>query len=88
MVVDLLNIVNGDLNVNVQNRDKTTVLYWAARRNYMQVVELLLGIDEIDVNTKDMNGNTPLHWAVYNGHMEVIDLLRKYIRFLLVAKST
>ncbi len=79
------------IKVNSQDQNGHTPLHLAAYWNYSDVVSKLLEIGLADVNITNNKGHTPFDLAKYKKNersANILDLLRKYIRFLLVAKST
>jgi len=60
------------LDVNVTDREKRTPLHWAAGKNALDSVTLLLE-SGADVNAKDWGGHTPMHWAC---PMDAVDSAR------------
>jgi len=49
---------------------------YAAVRNYIDVVRVLMDMNNIDVNITNDFGDTPLDWATRLGHNEIVDLLK------------
>ena len=52
-----------------------TLLHWAARRGWTDIVELLITKYNCNVNSVDDNNITPVHRASYFGHLNVIKYL-------------
>ena len=53
---------------------RTTLLNWACKDGWTEVVELLLK-HNVDVNLQDESGNTPLIEACRNGRTSCVELL-------------
>ena len=52
-------------NVNAQDYDGNTPLYWAVLGGNKEIVEVLVKVGA-DINIKNSkHGDTPLHWAVF-----------------------
>src|SRR5207244_10779848 len=62
--------------VNVRAADGTVPLHWAARGDYVAIVDLLVRAGA-QVNVADRYGITPLMLAAANGHAETIARLAK-----------
>ncbi|WP_341814053.1 MULTISPECIES: ankyrin repeat domain-containing protein [unclassified Wolbachia] len=58
-------------NVNIQDRQGWTPLFWAIQKNNFNIIELLLD-NSADIKVKDNEGWTPLHWAVQLGSLNVV----------------
>lgn len=56
--------------------DQTPTLYWACRKGYKDVVELLIK-HGVRVTAMDDGGITPLMEACQNGYLEIAELLLK-----------
>ncbi|KAJ3350070.1 hypothetical protein HDU83_009937 [Entophlyctis luteolus] len=54
--------------------DGATALHWAADRNLIEIVKLLLTYP-VNMNCQDLAGMTPLHYAKLNGNEEIYDIL-------------
>ena len=50
-------------------------LHIACEMGHLEVVQLLLGREEVDVNRPIQGGWTPLHFACQDGHLKIIQLL-------------
>ncbi|WP_425385309.1 ankyrin repeat domain-containing protein [Wolbachia endosymbiont (group B) of Schoenobius gigantella] len=61
-------------NVNIQDRQGWTPLFWAIQKNNFNIVELLLD-NNADIKVKDNEGWTPIHWAVQLGSLDVVKRL-------------
>ena len=72
-VVRLL-LLEAKTNVNAENKDGDTALYWGARSGHEAVVRLLLE-SKANVNAKGVDGHTALHVAAFGGHKAVVQLL-------------
>ncbi len=51
------------------------ILFWAARREYYDIVGYLVEECRGDVNLADTDGNTFLHWASEKGRLEAVRFL-------------
>ncbi|WP_265021563.1 ankyrin repeat domain-containing protein [Wolbachia endosymbiont (group A) of Icerya purchasi] len=61
-------------NVNVQDGQGWTPVFWAIQKNNFNIVELLLD-NNADIKVKDNEGWTPIHWAVQLGSLDVVKRL-------------
>ncbi|WP_264688688.1 ankyrin repeat domain-containing protein [Wolbachia endosymbiont (group B) of Catoptria pinella] len=61
-------------NVNVQDGQGWTPVFWAIQKNNFNIVELLLN-NNADIKVKDNEGWTPIHWAVQLGSLDVVKRL-------------
>ncbi|WP_353286446.1 ankyrin repeat domain-containing protein [Wolbachia endosymbiont (group A) of Crataerina pallida] len=61
-------------NVNIQDRQGWTPLFWAIQKNNFNIIELLLD-NSADIKVKDNEGWTPLHWAVSLGSLDIVEHL-------------
>ncbi|WP_265024282.1 ankyrin repeat domain-containing protein [Wolbachia endosymbiont (group A) of Epagoge grotiana] len=61
-------------NVNAQDSQGWTPLFWAIQNNNFNIVELLLD-NSADIKVKDNEAWTPLHWAVQLGSLDVVERL-------------
>lgn len=61
-------------NILEINEAGHTTLYWAVRKGFEDLVELLLQKTNPE-NLEDLTGNTMLHIAAYYGHPKIIELL-------------
>ena len=61
-------------NVNIQDRQGWTSLFWAIQKNNFNIIELLLD-KSADIKVKDNEGWTPLHWAVSLGSLDIVEHL-------------
>ena len=62
-------------NMNVAIADGSTALFVSCERGFADIVELLLGCDEVDVNACDDKRTTPLNVACYDGRKDIVKLL-------------
>lgn len=76
MLVHFL-IVEAHANCNLSNDFERNSLLIAARRNQLNVVELLLK-NAVDINFADANGCNALHVVCTNGFVECAELLLSY----------
>ncbi len=67
--------IDNNANINVQNSEKETPLFCAAKGGHQSLVQLLLNNSFIEVNTPNRLKKTPLHCAAENGHLAVVKLL-------------
>jgi ankyrin repeat protein len=70
-------IVEAGANCNLSNDFDRNSLLIAARRNQLNVVELLLQ-NKVDINFCDANGCNALHVVCTNGFIECADMLLSY----------
>src|SRR5436853_347246 len=66
-------LLNEKVNVNAQDQNGNTALYWAAFGGHKDIVELLLPLSKVNIQNKI--GDTALLAATQNGNKEVVDLL-------------
>lgn len=52
-----------------------TPIHIAAKRGHRNIMELIIGDDDLQLDYEDENGKTPLSWAVEEGHASVVQLL-------------
>jgi len=63
-------------NVNATDCMGSTALTWAARREYEEVVKILLEGEDVNPNQADTEyGQRPLSWAAENGHEGIVKIL-------------
>ena len=60
--------------VNYNDYMRQTPLHWAVKRNYIQMIKLLIK-NGANVNAKDLQKRTPLHLASLNGNLPLVGLL-------------
>jgi ankyrin repeat protein len=63
-------------NINHQNRNGRTPLFWAASRGHTETVRTLLEAGA-DVNLADNDSKTPLSLATEEGHTAIVNLLKE-----------
>ena len=68
---------SGDIDLNIQNAMKETVLHIPAADNFIEIVKMLLE-HGADLNIQEIDGMTPLHHASANGHCESVKVLLEY----------
>jgi hypothetical protein len=68
-------LLDGGLDVNLQNKYESTALMIACQYGFKNVVELMLDVDGIDVNLQNGNQYTALIFASREGHSEIVELL-------------
>jgi ankyrin repeat protein len=73
-VVDLLDADPQLADLADRSPDRLSVLYHAASRGYLSIVEMLLAAGAT-VDKRAHDGSTPLHAAAFGGHMEIVWLL-------------
>ncbi len=65
-----------ELNINEKRYPSgNTILHIVCKKNYIDIVKLLLTVPEIDVNIKNNRGNTALMEACYCPRTEIIKIL-------------
>lgn len=69
-------LINNRLLVYDTDEFKQTALHWASKRNFPNIVTLLLKYGSF-VNTKDEFGNSPLHIACRYNNLEIVIILLK-----------
>lgn len=76
-------LIASGADINALTTDLCTPLHIAAQLGHTEMVEYMLGIEELDSFTGDENGNTALHLAIINGHTETAKLLieKTYIHY-------
>ena len=70
------NIVKG--LAKIEDNLCSSILHYAAERNYVHLAWLLLQHEMVNVDKQDSWGRTPLHVAVQNGHDETITFLKNH----------
>ena len=63
------------LNFDFENATNKTLLHFAAEKNDLDIVQLLLSQNVVDVDALDVHLITPLMLASRHGHLPVCDLL-------------
>ena len=76
LTVDTID-VNASQKAPGKTHDGFTVLHWASRRGYKEIVKLLLADNRIEINKKDAIGDTPLDRAIAKGKTEIEKLLKE-----------
>ncbi|CAL4060279.1 unnamed protein product [Meganyctiphanes norvegica] len=71
-----MDLINNDTNVNYQDKEGFTPLYWAANRGYKKLAVVLIGRGA-SVDHKVDDGWTPLMTASGRDHPEVVETLIK-----------
>lgn len=66
-VVELLLVRGSD--VNTVNKCRESAWVKAAKKDYIQIVQILWYRDDINMYLKDFYGNTPLLWAVQKKYL-------------------
>lgn len=51
------------------------LIHWAADRNQLDVLRILLGLPGLNINLQDSEGQTALHYAASCGHKDCLELL-------------
>ena len=72
--VEALLLSSNGADANKQDNDGEAPLHWAAYKDHLEIVKLLLA-NHADANWQDNDGKTPLHCAAHNGHLEIVKLL-------------
>ena len=70
----VVELINGDLVINVDELDKLQTLFEALNNDDMKSLDELLEIG-IDVNIQDEAGATPLHLAIEKGNVTFVKKL-------------
>ncbi|KAF4216177.1 hypothetical protein CNMCM5878_007386 [Aspergillus fumigatiaffinis] len=65
----------GKFKLDSKDRDRRTLLSWAAARGNEVIVKLLLATDRVDPDSKDKDRRTPLSWAAERGNEAIVKLL-------------
>ncbi len=68
-------LMKHEVDVNVMDGNKFTLLHVAIINNHRSVVEHLLSHPDIDVNCQDYAQRTPLHYVCRNVYLHLIELL-------------
>jgi hypothetical protein len=56
------------------DKNKMTLLHWAADRGHLEIVKYLV-MNDINRDAQDVNGNTALHFAKMTENVDIIDYL-------------
>ncbi len=75
-ILDLLN--EGNLDINVKDKDGRTALILAVEHKHISIVDSLRKYKNIDINVKDKNDRTALMLAVEHKHVSIVNSLLKY----------
>ncbi len=68
-------LANPNIDVNLQNKNKDTALYLAAKNGSQEIATLLLAKENINVNLQDIDGNTALHLGLQENKLDVVKFL-------------
>ena len=71
-------LIENGININALNADHETALVIAARLDWLEGVQALLGTGKVRMNRVDLLGNTALHYAVLNKNLEMLQVLVEY----------
>ena len=63
------------INVNKEDKNGATPLFWACSAGKEEIVKILLKDERVNVNKEDKDGSTPLFIACYNGKEEIVKIL-------------
>ncbi len=55
------------ININDEFEDESTIFIWAAKNNYLELVELILDNPQLEINAQDEKGYTALMYAIEYG---------------------
>ena len=64
-----------NINHIYYNKEETTPLFWAAYKNRLDILKILLANPKIDVNLADNHNTTPLYQASQDGYFEIVRTL-------------
>ncbi len=67
-------LLENNLDANITDGKKNTLLHIASEQGNVEIIELLLKFDA-QVNIQNQNGKTPLHFAVLQNKKDAINLL-------------
>lgn len=73
-IEELLKLLQTGININIQDKEKKTLLIHAVINNKLEMVRLLIS-KGIDLNIQDSLGYTALHYAVQNYNIDAVELL-------------
>lgn len=62
-------------DINMRNCNGFTALHISAHDARLDMVEMLLGDENINPNIKNNYGDSPLHIAARRGYREIVDML-------------
>jgi ankyrin repeat protein len=65
----------GEINVDFEQKNGTTLLWWAAKAGHDAMVKLLLGTGGVNIDAKDKNGTTTLQVAAAGGYLAIVERL-------------
>jgi ankyrin repeat protein len=68
-------LASGEVDVNLKNDRGWTPLRFAASKDHIELVVLLLAHDTIDLDFDDEYGTTALSWAATTGQLEIVKQL-------------
>ncbi len=69
-------LIDYGLDFNVKNKNRQTLLMWAAQHGFEDLVDKLIK-KNANVNDQDKEGNTALMYAVSRGYSEIVEKLIK-----------
>jgi hypothetical protein len=75
---EVLDLLRRGANVNAQQRDGITALFFASQEGHLEVVRELLQHNEVDVNLTRDTGATALYTASQNGHVDIVHALLQH----------
>ena len=77
-VVNIAPYFSGNVSdINKKDKNGNTMLIWASRNGYTEIVKLLLSHEKIDVNIQGEYNYTALTIASWEGYTEIVKLLLK-----------
>lgn len=71
-------IENKNTDLNIQNGEQKTPIFFAVQRKNIKIIELLCSNEKVDLNVKSFSGDTCLHHALRQPSIDVIKSLLKY----------
>ncbi len=74
--MDLVKLLLEKADINLQDKDGGTLLMWAAKRGYTNMLKILLQ-KGAKLDIKDRIGWNALEWACWSGEREAVKLLRE-----------
>ena len=69
-------IDNNDVDINYQDNDGRTVIWYSSYWEYLDTMKLILSQPNINVNLIDNYGIYIYDWIIYEGKWEAVELLR------------
>jgi ankyrin repeat protein len=75
---EVLDLLREGANVNSQQGDGITALFFASQEGHLEVVLALLQHNEVDVNLTRDTGATALYTASQNGHVDIVQALLQH----------